>query len=356
VGPPLKAVATDLDGTLYDGVLGEDGAANLIVTPGHIQLQRKLLELRERGVILAIISRNDPRDIEMLFACREDFAVRLTDFSVIDAGWDTKGAALKRIASRIGIDTSAVAFIDDNPGDLVDVAMSCAAPTVHATTNAAQTVAALGHVAGAFRWRKTAEDSMRAEDLRQSVARDTLRDAADTEDDYLRSLRVRLEYHVGAAGHVARAADLVSKTNQFNLSLRRMPEAQIARRLGQHRQNVVTIGLADRLSDSGIVGVVIGELVDDTLIIEELCISCRALGRRLEDDIVTQALLLMAEGRPPTALSFDVRDGPRNAPAREWLVRYAHARPGDWNSASLLAYDAVTEKSLSTALQVVVIR
>lgn len=352
--PPLKAIATDLDGTLYDGVLGEVGPAALEVTSTHLELQRTLRAFRADGGLLAIVSRNEPSDIEALFTQRRDLAVELSDFVAVESAWDGKAAALERVATRLRIATSAIAFVDDNPGALVDVATGCGAPTVYARAGGGETAAALSHVAGAFRWRRSAEDALRAEDLRQAGRRDALLQAADSEDEYFRSLRVELEYHVGARLDVPRAAELSAKTNQFNLSLRRMPEAEIAARLDEQRQNVVTVRLVDRMSNSGIVGVVVGESVDATLRIDELCVSCRALGRRLEDAIVTQAILLMAEGRAPSTVSFDVRDGPRNAPARDWLARYAQA-PATGGGVAM-PFDEVKRKGVSAAIRTVVVR
>ncbi|MEP7063566.1 MAG: HAD-IIIC family phosphatase [Betaproteobacteria bacterium] len=321
--PPIKCIALDLDGTLYAGVLGEDGATAVDLTEAHRMLQECIAAMRRNGVLLALVSRNDRADVDALFAQRHDFPLRLDDFSAVEITWEEKSVALARVATQMRIGLDAIAFVDDNPGELASVASSGPVVTVHAGDDACLTAVALDHVAGMFRWHTTREDVLRDTDLRMSVARATLAAAGASADDYMRSLRPRLEYHVGAIGDVARVADLVRKTNQFNLALTRMSEVDIVRRLERHSGNVVTIALADRLSDSGIIAALVGSCDGDTLHVEEIVVSCRALGRRLEDVMLTRALQLMAEGRAPTQVVFVVQQGARNSPAREWVARYS---------------------------------
>jgi FkbH-like protein len=290
--------------------------------------------------------------VKALFAQRADFPLRLSDFAVVEASWGDKAAALARIASRLRIGLDAIVFADDNPGELASIAAACPVVTVHARPDGVETAAALAHVAGVFRWYASAEDRLRADDLRASEQRDALRDVGTSPDDYLRSLEVRLQYFVGAGEHLPRVAELVRKTNQFNLSLRRMNEAEIAERMEQHAGNVIAIALADRLSDSGIVGALVGRCHDGVLEVEEMAVSCRALGRRLEDGMLTQALRLMADGRAPARVAFDVSEGPRNGPARQWLAAYTgHDLAADARSVSM-PFAAVDAKIVSDVVAV----
>lgn len=344
--PPIKCVALDLDGTLYRGVLGEDGPDGIELTAGHLHLQELVASLRDAGMLLALVSRNERADVEALFAKRSDMTLRLQDFSVVEVSWGDKVDALRLIAGKLRIGLDAIVVVDDNPGELASIAASTLAVTVHAREEATQTAVALANVAGVFRWSASVEDRLRADDLRASDERDTLRDAGVSPEAYLRSLDIRLRYFVGAPDHLQRAADLVRKTNQFNLSLRRMSQTEIARRMEVHRGNVVAIGLADRLSDSGVVGVVIGSYREGVLEVEEIAVSCRALGRRLEDELITRALLLMAEAREVTSVSFKVAHGARNGPGRDWLEGYAGHAIEDGADTLAMPYAAILEKPL----------
>jgi FkbH-like protein len=348
----IKAVAVDLDGTLYSGVLGEDGPSGIEVGEGHIALQQCLGELRASGILLALVTRNELRDVEELFARRVDFPLRLDDFSVIEASWGDKASALDRVAAKLGIGAETIVFIDDNPGELSEVAASSGAVVVHAGADGAETARALVHVSGIFRWRRSAEDGLRDRDLRASEQRAGLARTAVSTDEYLRSLQVRLGYFIGAREHIARVAELASKTNQFNLSLRRLNEADIARRLEERPANVVAIRLEDRLSDSGIVAAVVGLRQGNTLHIEEICISCRALGRRLEDSMLTRALRLFAGEQPLSRIAFDVCNGPRNEPARRWLAQYLNIELDDDATSVEADFEVVRAKTISPAIQV----
>jgi FkbH-like protein len=352
--PPIKCIVLDLDGTLYDGVLGEDGAAGVELTEGHRALQRWLAEMQDAGMLLALASRNEPEDVETLFAQRSDFPLQLEHFSSIEVSWGDKAGAIARVAQQLRIGADAIVFVDDNPGELAAVAGSSPVVTVHARPDGLETVVALTHVAGMFRWHVSKEDRLRADDLRASAQRDVLHETAASPDDYLRSLQVRLEYHIGIGTHLRRVAELVKKTNQFNLSLRRMNEAEIAGRIEGHAANVIAIHLADRLSDSGIVGVVAGSWEEGNLRIEEVAVSCRALGRRIEDGMLTKAFLLMAEGRIPERIAFDVRAGPRNEPARQWLAGYTGQEVAPDAQSISMPFAAVEAKGLPDVVEMTV--
>ena len=354
---PRKVIAVDLDGTLYRGVLGEDGPSGVELTRGHEDLQAHLREIRDNGILLALVSRNELADVERLFRQRTDFALRLSDFSAIEVSWDDKVNALRRIAEKLRLSADAIVYIDDNPGELAAVASSLPVFTVHARTDAAETIAALDHVSGVFRWRTSLDDRLRAEDLRASETRDAIQHAtATTPDEYLRSLQVRLDFLVGPRAHLARLAELSAKTNQFNLSLRRMNEAEIARRLDDRPSNVVAIHLADRLSDSGIVGLLVGSHVGETLLIDELCISCRALGRRLEDSMLTKALLVMSGEPSPASVAFALSKGPRNEPARRWLAQYSNTPVSEEAALLEVPFDAIASKPVSSAIRTEIVQ
>ncbi len=354
VGVPIKAIALDLDGTLYDGVLGEDGEQSVVLTPGHEGLQAYLVELHQRGIFLALVSRNELADIERMFDRRRDFPLRLGHFSSIEASWGDKASALERVAAQLRIGADAMIFVDDNPGELAAAASRSPAVTVHARPDGAQTVEALRHVAGVFRWGTSAEDLLRTADLNAAAVRTSLMRDEPSPESYLRSLGIQLEFYVGAMDLVPRMAELSRKTNQFNLSLRRLNEAEIAQRIAERSANVVAVRLRDRLSDSGIIAVVVGTPMHPDMRVELLAVSCRALGRRLEDTMLSRALLLLAGDEQPAKLSFEIAKGPRNSPALDWITRFAGlAAPSDGGRIEV-EYARVRAMVTSRAVEIVV--
>jgi FkbH-like protein len=318
VAPRVKALAVDLDMTLYDGVLGEDGPAGLVLTPAHEALQHALRDLKDDGVLLGLVSRNEPEDVEALFAARTDFPLRLDDFTARAIGWGRKSDGVGAVAAELRISPDAVVFVDDNVGELAEV--SAGAPVaglIHAA-DAAAAVTALALFPGLHGHDRTAEDTLRAGDLAAAAQR------TDVGGDYLSSLRVRLDLSVDRADHLPRMASLTAKTNQFNTALRRTGPAELAAWLADDDVRLVTASLRDRLSDSGIVALIAGRRGEQgRVIVEEICISCRALGRGVEDYLLAAAVerLLAEFGASTAAVAY--ASGPRNEPARAWLAAHS---------------------------------
>ncbi|GJH09278.1 HAD-IIIC family phosphatase [Caballeronia novacaledonica] len=318
--PPLKAVALDLDHTLYAGVLGEDGDG-VALTEAHSHFQAFAKALIERGIFLALVSRNERPDVEALFTRRADFPLQWQDFSVTEISWDDKAVALARVATALRIATDAVLFVDDNPGELATVAGRLpGVHTVHANENAALTEQAVLFYPGLWRWNVEAEDAKRVIDLKASIERETL--LAETADpaEYFRSLQVSLMFRLNPRDELGRLADLCKKTNQFNLALQRTSEVKLLQLMEQDDACVASVRLTDRLADSGVVAVIVARRADDQVIVEELCISCRAMGRHLEDTLILSAIASMPIVAQCKEIAFRVQRGPRNQPAISWLA------------------------------------
>lgn len=317
--PRIKAVIVDLDQTLYEGVIGEDGAA-VRLTPAHAAIQSALVRLKESGVFIGIVSRNTPEDVRALFAERKDFPLKLTDCSAVEIGWGSKAEAMLRACQKLKIDASAVLFIDDNPGELVEMAERLPATRLlHASQDAERTIRELEFYPGLWSWGVSSADLLRIADLEAEAARKSIQLKAQDKEAYLRELSPQLEVWVRPASLAGRLHELSQKTNQFNLSLRRLDEVKVYDYLTQPGQFAVAVGLSDRLTDSGVVAAMFGRIVEDEVFVEEWVISCRALGRELEDAMAASALA--AAAKQAKAAWFLYREGPRNAPAREWLAR-----------------------------------
>jgi FkbH-like protein len=322
LAPRIKAVAVDLDNTLYAGVLGEDGPEGVALHPGHAALQSRLRELHESGVLLALVSRNEPADVEALFAAREDFPLGIDDFDATAIGWGAKSDGLRAIAAQLRIDPGAVLFIDDNPGELLEVATVLpGVPWLQAVEDASLTTRAIEGFPGLFAFSRTETDALRAADLRANREREAgLAGAGEDLGAYLRELGVTLTFEQD--DHLDRVAELSGKTNQFNLALARLSDGDVRARAADPAYQISTARLEDRLTDSGIIAIAVARREGARLHVEELCVSCRALGRRIEDLIVAG---MLARGRVfdrAQEVEFAVAEGPRNAPARDWLERF----------------------------------
>jgi FkbH-like protein len=338
--PTIKAVVVDLDNTLYEGVVGEDGPRGVRFGEDHRALITELQRLRERGVMLTIASKNQREDVQRLFEDRAELGLRLDDFSVTEVSWRPKSESIQDIAKALRVSTESILFIDDNPGELA--AAAAAAPQLETLcARPGRTAFSLQHYPGIFRWVTTKADAVRIHDLGRAADRDALLvEAGDDLDAYLRTLAPRITFALDPVAESERIHQLAHKTNQFILALRRFTAAEIADRLKSPTAFVVTVALRDRLSDSGNVAVLIAQRDGVDLRVEELCISCRALGRRLERPMIFGALLGIARRMPSVRrIGFDTRPGDRNEPARTWLQSCAAAPLGDRAETTWIDWD-----------------
>ncbi len=318
--PALKAVIVDLDNTLYRGVLGEDGAKNLVLTEGHVRLQKRLKELSQQGFFLCAVSKNDARDVEELFRLREDFPLRANCFTKVAASWNAKADSIAELSSYLNIGMDSMLFVDDNPGELF--AVQHAIPQIHeirAEADASVTADVLENYPGLLKLHAVAEDGIRKNDLQANELRARLQSSAKSEEEYLRSLAVKLIYSVDEPAQAERISQLANKTNQFIFNYKRYPVAQIEEMMQGEDSAVVSVSLSDKLSDSGIICVCAARRRGDTAEIEDCLVSCRALGRGLDDLIVLGAIRAAADRLRCSRVRVLFQKGERNLPAEKFV-------------------------------------
>ena len=327
VFPPIKALALDLDNTLHEGILAEDGIHGVQLTEGHKLLQECVKSMQQSGIFIALVSRNERADVEFLFASRNDYPLCWEDFSATEVSWGDKGSALERIAAALRIAPDAILFVDDNPGELASaISRLPSIHTAYATPDAMQTKRVIEHYPGLWRWKVGADDTKRVQDLKANAERENLLKEIENQSDYFRSLQTKLNFRYDPIDQLGRLADLCNKTNQFNLSMRRLNQAQLAERMSRPNACVASVQMSDRLSDSGVIAAIVAERRGNLLMIEEACISCRAMGRELEDALILEAIRGMAVLDGCDRIIFRARSGPRNQPAFKWLSRLANNR------------------------------
>jgi len=333
-----KAIVIDLDNTLYSGVLGEQGIKDLILTPGYVSLQKTLVQMKERGILLALASRNEESDVKAMFEKRPDFPLRWKDFTARSIGWHDKTLGLREIAENLRIGYESLVFVDDNPGELASIAsLFPEVGLVHAHFNPAITEQTLKFFPGLSKSKIKVEDKIRKADLEANQERGYLAKKAVSQEAYLHSLEVKLDIYTNRKEQLGRMAELSQKTNQFNLSLQRYSETDLGKMLEDPAVTIATIALRDRLSESGIIGLVVMRKKEESLEIEELCISCRALGRHLEDLMIGQALVPVIGNRSDKpSLIFQYKKGPRNSPGLNWLARRRSCNLGESGFASVV--------------------
>jgi FkbH-like protein len=339
-GLSRKVLVLDLDNTLWGGVIGDDGMAGIRIGQGsaegeaHAAFQRHCRALRDRGVLLAVSSKNDRATAEAVFDAHPDMVLRRADIAAFEADWNDKPAALRRIAADLGLGLNALVFFDDNPSERDLVRRTLPEVAVPEVPDDPALFAARLADAGLFESVAfTEEDASRSDLYAANVERKAAEATATDLTAFLRDLDMRLSVRPVEAATVPRVAQLLNKTNQFNLTTRRTTEAAVSALAADQSRVTLCARLADRFGDNGLVSVLIARPAGgDTLAVEDWVMSCRVLGRRLEDAL---AALLAEEAarRGARALAGLHVPTPRNGLVADLYPRLgfapASARPDD---------------------------
>ncbi|MEE8114854.1 MAG: HAD-IIIC family phosphatase, partial [Nitrososphaerales archaeon] len=285
---PKKLLAIDLDNTLWGGVLGEDGLNGIRLggeSEGYafVRFQRALKSLKENGVLLALVSKNNQEDALEAIRKHPDMALKLEDFVTYRINWDPKPQNLISISKELGLTVDSFVFFDDS--DFERQMMRDTIPEVeviNVPADPAYYVQALSDYPGFDSLHVTTEDHSRTEMYHAEFERTRLQKKAVTQDDFFRDLQMRAFIQEVNIDGLVRVHQLINKTNQFNLTTKRYTESQLAELLRSERFALFAIRLQDKLGESGTIGVMIVEKQPNQWRLDSFLLSCRIIGRTLE--------------------------------------------------------------------------
>ncbi len=340
VAPRCKLVIVDLDDTLWGGRVGDDGYDGVDLDPAgkgrhFLRLQAFLKGLHDKGIVLALASKNEPAAVHEVFVKRPEMMLRLDDFAAAEIHWEPKSSSVARILDRLRLSTAGVVFLDDNAVERAEVRRrfpDIAVPEL--PVDPAQRVPMLERT-GLFDHRlATRESRERNRMYAENTAREEAqRDAGDYQD-FLRGLKMVME---GSALEEARerVVELISKTNQFNLTTRRYNWSELA--------NVVKNGfgrsyrLKDRFGDNGIISVVaVTREQHGDARIDLWLMSCRVLGRKVEEAILAD-VIARARALGARRLVGEYCPTPKNKLVRELYPRLGFQEIGRKGDSALYA-------------------
>lgn len=288
VARPCKVLVTDLDNTLWGGILGEDRIEGIelgIEHPGasYLALQRAILDLHRRGILLAIASKNDSEDALHAIENHPEMLLRPSHFSASFINWDDKAENLYKIARQLNVGLDSLCFLDDS--DFERERVREALPEVRIIQlpkSPAGYANALRECLYFERLSISQEDRERGRIYAEQQQREQFANATGSLEDFYRSLRQEVEINPVTAATTARTAQLTQKTNQFNLTTRRYTEQEIVQMGSSADCGVYTVRAKDRFGDNGLVGVAIVRFSGAVAEIDTLLLSCRVIGRTVE--------------------------------------------------------------------------
>ncbi|MBN8418591.1 MAG: HAD family hydrolase [Verrucomicrobia bacterium] len=290
--PPRKCLVLDLDNTLWGGVVGEVGAAGIKLGdsfPGnaYVALQKAALALRNRGVVLAVASKNNEAEALEALA-HPDGILRPGDFAAMEIHWEDKATSLRRIASKLNIGTDALAFFDDSATEREWVrAQMPEVGVIEVPASPADYGAALEDSEMFDAPLITVDDLRRAEMYQQQEQRRALQQTSGSVDDFLMSLDMKVQVGPVNTETMERVAQLIAKTNQFNLTTRRYTHAELSSMIDAGAV-ALWMRVTDRFGDNGLTGAIIALPEDDTGLwrVDTLVLSCRIIGRNIETGLL----------------------------------------------------------------------
>ncbi len=289
-GTARKCLVLDLDNTVWGGVIGDDGLEGIRIGQGSaegeafLEVQRLALDLKRRGVILAVCSKNEEATARSVFREHPEMLLRETDIAIFQANWLDKASNIEAIAKALEIGVDALVLLDDNGAERAQVRAALPLVAVPEIGNDAAQYPAILTAAGYFEAVSFSnEDQTRAESYAANALRAEVKAKARDLGDYLASLDMAISHAAFDAVNRPRIAQLINKSNQFNLTSRRYSEPAVAALESDPTKHTFQTRLRDRFGDFGLIGIMIAEAGNDgSWHLDTWLMSCRVLGRKVE--------------------------------------------------------------------------
>lgn len=332
---PRKLVVLDLDDTLWGGIVGDVGWEGLRlgepdgIGEAHADFQRALLDLKRRGIVLAIASKNEEAVALEAIRCHPAMVLREQDFVAWRINWQDKARNILELARQLNLGLQSVVFIDDNPVERARVRE--ALPEVYVPEWPAEP----------FQYRRalsalrcfdapvlSQEDLERTRMYAEESQRDSLLKQVGSVDEWLATLGLKITVARLDAGTLARAGQLLNKTNQMNLSTRRLSESELRDWAASPAHEFWVVSVADRFGSAGLTGLLGLEFAGDEATIADFVLSCRVMGRRVEETMMHVAVA-SARARGARRLLALYRPTAKNKPCHGFLAASGLATEDD---------------------------
>ncbi len=336
-GQIKKCLVLDLDNTIWGGVIGDDGMENIELGElglGHAYdaLQQWAKELKNRGIILAVCSKNDEDKARQPFQEHPDMTLRLDDIAVFVANWENKADNLRRIQQVLNIGFDSIVFVDDNPFERNLVREKLPEVTVPELPEDPSMYVSFLRSLNLFETASfSEEDLQRTRQYQEEIARDDFQKTFTSIDDYLASLKMVSTVRPFEKFTIPRVAQLTQRSNQFNLRTQRYTEADVEQMKNSPDFITMALQLKDKFGDHGLIAVVILKRLDAACAwIDTWIMSCRVLKRGMEEFTVNQ-MVKHARQQGLARLAGEYLPTAKNGMVKDLLPRMGFAeRNGRW--------------------------
>jgi FkbH-like protein len=303
--PRVKCIALDLDGTLWTGVLREDGPSGVSVRPNYLAI---LGHLARRGLLLAVCSKND--DVERASLPDLLGGELFGQLVSIKLNWQPKSQNLRDLASELNIGLDSIAFFDDSPFERAEVTANAPEVRVYSDTDL---LSALDRPEFEPMGEITQEAASRTQKYTDQSLREAAAASSTSIEDFLRSSRLELTIRRPVPAELSRVFELLQRTNQLNATVRRTSQHDITDLYAAPDRYEMRVALLrDRFGDYGIIGLVLAQRANADWSILEMAFSCRSMGKHVEHAVL-QELSVLARNSGATSLEIDFHPTDRNS-------------------------------------------
>jgi FkbH-like protein len=321
LGAPYKVIVLDCDQTLWKGIVGEAAEGGVTVDAPRRALQEWMVAQHERGMLLCLCSKNNEADVLEVFERGPDMPLRREHILAHRINWRPKSENLISLAAELGLGLDSFVFVDDDPLECAEVKARCPdVLTLELPRDPAQIPQVLRHVWAFDHLGTSHEDRQRTVLYRQNAQRERLRGEVPTLQAFVAGLDLRVSMSAMTSEHLERVSQLTQRTNQLNFTTRRRTESDLQQRLSSGELDGLVVEVRDRFGDYGLVGCVLFSATAGALRVDTFLLSCRALGRGVEVQMLAR-LGGIARERGLLRLEIEYRRSKKNRPALELLER-----------------------------------
>lgn len=357
-GNSRKCLVIDLDNTLWGGIIGDDGLEGILLGQGDpvgesfLEIQQTVCTYRDRGIILAVCSKNEDEAARLPFRKHPEMILKEEDISAFIANWNDKASNIIQIAKMLNIGLDSIVFFDDNPAERAQV--SAALPMVavpELPSDPAYYTRALMS-AGYFETISySQEDKTRTDQYQSNIKRQELLSQMKDVDSYLKSLEMKIMLAPFDSVGLSRIAQLINKSNQYNLTTHRYSESEILDLMKDSSVFTLQVRLEDRFGDNGMISVIICRLIDDvTWEIDTWLMSCRVIGRCVEQAVLNELVRVAEQAGIKTILGVFKPSGKNNLVINHYK-KLGFSQKGNRENDSLWVLDVKSYKAYETPME-----
>lgn len=323
---PYKVIVLDCDGTLWKGIVEEDGSAEISITPREKYFQKFILDKYRKGFLLCLCSKNSEGSVIEVFEKRPDMLINLNRHIIGHRiNWKNKSENIKSLSCDLNLALESFIFIDDNPLECAEVQANC--PEVLSITLPKKMIDSqtlLKHVWAFDRLKISHEDTQRTDNYKLNINRNKLLIESSSYAIFLKNLNLEVTIYFAEVKDVSRILQLSQRTNQFNVNPQKIDINILQSRIS-NREGCLAVRAKDKFGDYGLIGVIIYETLSCSLKINTFLLSCRALGKGIEYKML-KTVSEAADAKSLTEIEICFLKTEKNEPAIQFLKQFANMK------------------------------